>query len=85
MKDYEGIELDAVPESERCCLRYLWVRPDGRSLCYAHNTGKECTKGKHTNQPAKSVLRTKLYASLKDRYGAHNVHQKEPSPPKKAE
>ena len=81
--DYDGIELDAVPESERCCLHYLWTQPNGKSRCWMFNQGKECTKGKHITNPSKNVKNTKLYKSLVDRYGPHNVHNKKPTPPKK--
>ena len=84
-KDYDGIELEAVPESERCCLNYLWVTPQGKSRCYNFNRGKDCPLGAHTSTPAKSMLKTKLYASLKDRYGPHNVQKKAPTAPKKKE
>ena len=84
LKDYDGIELDAVPEAERCCLHYLWVTQNGGSRCYSHNKGKECKLGKHTTQPSKAMLRTKLYASMKDRFGPHNVPKKGPNPPKQA-
>ena len=85
LKDYDGIDIEAVPESERCCLQYLWVMPDGKSRCYCHNQSKECKNGQHTTSPAKSMLKTKLYKSMVDRYGKHNVPKAGPAPPKKSD
>ena len=85
--EYPGIELSAVPEDERCCLHYLWVRKDGSnvSLCGNYNKGHrdKCSLGKHLAKPTAAMKKTKLFNRLKKERGEPNCPASGPAPPTK--
>ena len=83
--EYKGSELTAVPEGERCCLRYLFVKTDGSnvSLCASYNKGKQCPFGPHLLKVTPAMAKTKLFARLKAERGPPNVPPGGPAPPNK--
>ena len=85
LKDYPGKDISEIPESERCCCQYLWVKKDGTSVCWKYAAGKHCPNGKHLTKPTEAMKGTKVFAKLKAERGAPNVPAKGPKPPVKAE
>ena len=71
--EYDGKEISEVPEADRCCAHYLWVRKDGWSLCRNFAKGRQCPNGKHVTNPSKAMTETKVYARLVAENGRANV------------
>ena len=72
LEDYPGKPLDEIPKADRCCLHYCWVKPDGTSLCWAFNKGKDCKNGPHQVEPTKAMKQTRLFNRLKAEHGPPN-------------
>ena len=79
-KDYPGTPVKDVPKEKRCCLHYLWVKPDGTSFCSQFRAGKECWNP-HLPQATPEMARTNLYARLKAEYGKPNCPKEGPKKP----
>ena len=75
-------EFKKIPESDRCCLYYLWKDAKGFSRC---NRGESCPHG-HKSTPSKAVMGSKIYAIYAERYGERNGPGKlKPKTDKKSE
>ena len=77
---WPGKTIAEVPEADRCCAHYLWVRKDGSSLCSKFNAGKPC-HAPHTLKPSKAMLETKVVAKLKHKFGPPNCPASGPKKP----
>ena len=77
---WPGKTIAEIPEAERCCAHYLWVKKDGSSLCSKFNAGKEC-HAPHTLKPSKAMLESKVYAKLKHKFGPPNCPASGPKKP----
>ena len=78
--EYPGKKIEDIPEADRCCAHYLWVKKDGTSLCSKFNAGKQC-HAPHTLKPSKAMLETKVVAKLKHKFGPPNCPASGPRKP----
>ena len=77
---WPGKTIAEIPEAERCCAYYLWVKEDGTSRCSKFNAGKPCN-APHTLKPSKAMLESKVVAKLKDKFGKPNCPASGPKKP----
>ena len=73
-----------LPEADRCCAHYLWVRADGTSLCKKFNKGVEC-HARHLppSKCPKAMKGTNTFAKLKAENGVPNCPEAGPKAPAK--
>ena len=84
--DFPGKAPKDLPEDQRCCAHFLWVRPDGTSFCKKFNKGVEC-HARHLppSKCPKAMKGTNTWAAMRARHGEMNCPEAGPKKPVKKE
>ena len=83
-KEYAGKSPSELPEADRCCAHFLWVRKDGTSFCKKFNQGVECY-AQHVppSKCPKAMKSTNTFNKLKTEHGPMNCPESGPKAPAK--